>query len=154
MQAPTGKNEPTDSDPRRLKRDNHSRPQNVEAMPPMQGHLAFLIGGTKRTKECYTERSGRPLPEPPDNVLPAGLAPETLRKTSLEGLKSGSKVNLERSLQPSGRMGGHFVQGHVDGTGVIAQFEPDGDSLVVTIKTTPELLRYIVKKVGVRRERM
>jgi riboflavin synthase len=94
------------------------------------------------------------LPEPPDNILPAGLAPETLRKTSLEELKSGSKVNLERSLQPSGRMGGHFVQGHVDGTGVIARFEPDGDSLVVTIKTTPELLRYIVKKVGVRRERM
>ncbi|GAQ82808.1 riboflavin synthase [Klebsormidium nitens] len=75
-----------------------------------------------------------------------GLAPETLRKTSLEELETGSKVNLERSLQPSGRMGGHFVQGHVDGTGVISKFEPDGDSLVVTIKTTPEMLRYIVKK--------
>lgn len=48
-----------------------------------------------------------------------GLSPETLRKTSLSELEPGSLVNLERAVQPISRMGGHFVQGHVDGTGVI-----------------------------------
>ncbi|KAF8409274.1 hypothetical protein HHK36_005348 [Tetracentron sinense] len=75
-----------------------------------------------------------------------GLAPETLRKTSLIELVPGSLVNLERALQPSTRMGGHFVQGHVDGTGVIVSREPEGDSLWVKVKTAPELLKFIVPK--------
>ncbi|KAI8028917.1 Riboflavin synthase [Camellia lanceoleosa] len=58
----------------------------------------------------------------------------------------GSLVNLERALKPSTRMGGHFVQGHVDGTGEIVSTEPEGDSLWVKVKTTPELLKYIVPK--------
>lgn len=75
-----------------------------------------------------------------------GLAPETLRKTSLGECVVGSPVNLERSLLPSTRLGGHFVQGHVDGTGTIASFRPENDSMWVTIKTTPEILKYIVPK--------
>eukprot|EP00899_Mesostigma_viride_P023628 jgi/Mesvir1/444/Mv11322-RA.1 len=75
-----------------------------------------------------------------------GLAPETLRKTSLGEVVAGSKVNLERSLQPSSRMGGHFVQGHVDGTGIIKQFKPEGDSVWVTIGCSPSLMKYIVPK--------
>ncbi|XP_057525726.1 riboflavin synthase [Amaranthus tricolor] len=75
-----------------------------------------------------------------------GLAPETLRKTSLIELQPGSLVNLERALQPSTRMGGHFVQGHVDGTGEIVSLDPEDDSLWVKVKTTPELLKYIVPK--------
>ncbi|PKA60657.1 B3 domain-containing protein [Apostasia shenzhenica] len=75
-----------------------------------------------------------------------GLSPETLRKTSLSELVAGSPVNLERALQPISRMGGHFVQGHVDGTGEIVKFEPEGDSLWVKVRTSPELLRYIVPK--------
>ncbi|KAL2644531.1 hypothetical protein R1flu_012118 [Riccia fluitans] len=75
-----------------------------------------------------------------------GLAPETLRKTSLGEVQFGSSVNLERSVTPSTRMGGHFVQGHVDGTGTIVSFEPENDSLWVKIKTSPELLKYIVPK--------
>ena len=75
-----------------------------------------------------------------------GLAPETLRKTSLGECSPGSPVNLERSLLPSTRLGGHFVQGHVDGTGIIANFRPEKDSLWVTIKTTREILKYIVPK--------
>jgi len=75
-----------------------------------------------------------------------GLAPETLRKTSLGECATGSPVNLERSLLPSTRLGGHFVQGHVDGTGTIASFRPENDSLWVTIKTSPEILKYIVPK--------
>ncbi|XP_058100536.1 riboflavin synthase [Magnolia sinica] len=75
-----------------------------------------------------------------------GLAPETLRKTSLIELEPGSLVNLERSLQPTSRMGGHFVQGHVDGTGEIMSRVPEGDSLWVKIRTLPELLKFIVPK--------
>ncbi|KAL8208124.1 hypothetical protein R6Q57_007536 [Mikania cordata] len=75
-----------------------------------------------------------------------GLSPETLRKTSLIELEKGSVVNLERAVKPSTRMGGHFVQGHVDGTGEIVSMEPEGDSLWVKVKTSPEILKFIVPK--------
>ncbi|KAG2712412.1 hypothetical protein I3843_04G115500 [Carya illinoinensis] len=75
-----------------------------------------------------------------------GLSPETLRKTSLSELEPGSVVNLERAVQPTSRMGGHFVQGHVDGTGEIVAKEPEGDSLWIKVKTGKELLKYIVPK--------
>ncbi|KAH0743950.1 hypothetical protein KY290_031943 [Solanum tuberosum] len=75
-----------------------------------------------------------------------GLAPETLRKTSLIELEQGSLVNLERALRPTTRMGGHFVQGHVDGTGEIVELKTEGDSLWVKVKTAKEILRYIVPK--------
>ncbi|CAH9126820.1 unnamed protein product [Cuscuta epithymum] len=75
-----------------------------------------------------------------------GLAPETLRKTSLGELERGSRVNLERALTPSSRMGGHFVQGHVDGTGVIVGLDREGDSLWVKVKTTKEILKFVVPK--------
>ncbi|PIM99290.1 Riboflavin synthase alpha chain [Handroanthus impetiginosus] len=75
-----------------------------------------------------------------------GLSPETLRKTSLGELERGSLVNLERALSPTTRMGGHFVQGHVDGTGEIVEMTPEGDSLWVKVKVQRELLKYIVPK--------
>lgn len=75
-----------------------------------------------------------------------GLAPETLRKTSLIELNKGSYVNLERAVKPDTRMGGHFVQGHVDGTGVIVEKEREGDSLWIKVKTGLEILKYIVPK--------
>lgn len=75
-----------------------------------------------------------------------GLSPETRARTNLEYLKEGQRVNLERSLTPTTRMGGHFVQGHIDGVGTVTQFRPDADALWVTIQTQPELMRYIVPK--------
>ncbi|XP_068666073.1 riboflavin synthase [Aristolochia californica] len=75
-----------------------------------------------------------------------GLAPETLRKTSLIELSQGSLVNLERALLPSTRMGGHFVQGHVDGTGEIASLVLEKDSVWVKVRTSQELLKFIVPK--------
>lgn len=75
-----------------------------------------------------------------------GLAPETLARTHLGELEIGDPVNLERSLPVEGRFDGHFVQGHVDGTGVIHRFTPDGDSLWVEIEAPPEILRYLVPK--------
>ena len=75
-----------------------------------------------------------------------GLSPETLRKTSLAELSAGSLVNLERAVQPTSRMGGHFVQGHVDGTGEIVSMEPEGDSLWIKVKAANEVLKYVVPK--------
>ncbi len=71
---------------------------------------------------------------------------ETMRKTSLGALQSGDPVNLERSLPVGGRLGGHIVQGHVDGTGRIASMRPIGNSYFIYIDAVPELMRYIVTK--------
>lgn len=76
----------------------------------------------------------------------AGLAPETRKRTNLDTLKSGSPVNLERSVTPNTRMGGHFVQGHVDATGTIQAFRKDQDALWVTVEVPESLMRYIVVK--------
>jgi riboflavin synthase len=71
---------------------------------------------------------------------------ETMRKTTLGALQHGDNVNLERALPVNGRLGGHIVQGHVDGAGRIASIRPDGNSYIVYIDAAPELMRYIVNK--------
>lgn len=76
----------------------------------------------------------------------AGLAPETLRLTNLGGLEPGSPVNVERASEVGGRNSGHFVQGHVDCTGTIADKWVDGDSLFVRLKAPPKAMKYIVPK--------
>jgi len=81
-----------------------------------------------------------------DGAMRFGLAPETRNRTALEALGPGSKVNLERSVLPTTRMGGHFVQGHVDGTGRIRAMTPDEDALWVEIATDPVLMKYVVSK--------
>ena len=75
-----------------------------------------------------------------------GIAPETQRRTNLGNLQPGDVVNLERPLPFNGRIGGHFVQGHVDGTGVIMEMSPEDESLWVKVEASEELLRYIVPK--------
>jgi riboflavin synthase len=75
-----------------------------------------------------------------------GVMPETLRRTNLGLLRPGDRVNLERALSPSSRLGGHFVQGHVDGTGRIISSRPEAEALLVRIEAPPELMRYIVEK--------
>ncbi|MBX2880543.1 MAG: riboflavin synthase [Granulosicoccus sp.] len=76
----------------------------------------------------------------------SGLAPETRKRTNLESLSAGSMVNLERSVTPTTRMGGHFVQGHVDATGEIREFRRDEDALWVSIGAAESLMRYVVVK--------
>lgn len=74
------------------------------------------------------------------------LLEESKRLTSIGGVRVGGKVNLERALLPSTRMGGHFVSGHVDGTGVIEAIEPRGKDFFFRIIPPAENLRYIVHK--------
>jgi riboflavin synthase len=71
---------------------------------------------------------------------------ETLRRSSLGGLGEGDRVNLELALRASDRLGGHVVQGHVDGLGRVAAIREEGFSRVVTIDAPAELLRYVVEK--------
>lgn len=75
-----------------------------------------------------------------------GLAPETLSRTNLGKLASGSRVNLERAALPTTRLGGHYVQGHVDGTARIKSVTPDGDAVWFAFEIEPSLMRYIVAK--------
>ena len=71
---------------------------------------------------------------------------ETLKKTNLGLLKNKSRVNLERAMQPSGRMGGHIVSGHVDGTSEVLSFEKEGKDYVLKIRMIKELRPYFVPK--------
>ena len=71
---------------------------------------------------------------------------ETLRRSSLSEVSAGGRVNLELPLRAQDRLGGHVVQGHVDGVGAVSAVEDDGFARVVTIDAPPELLRYVVEK--------
>jgi riboflavin synthase len=75
-----------------------------------------------------------------------GLAPETLRRTGLGEIKAGARVNLERAVPVGGRLGGHIVQGHVDGVVRILAVRPEGDSIVVSLEAPESIGRYIVEK--------
>jgi riboflavin synthase len=81
-----------------------------------------------------------------DDSFTVGLSPETLRRTNLGRLRVGDPVNLERSLAFGGRMGGHYVQGHVDGVGEIVGVMPEGDSKRIRIRPPAQLMPYIVEK--------
>jgi riboflavin synthase len=81
-----------------------------------------------------------------DDSFTVGLSPETLRRTNLGRLRMGDPVNLERSLTFGGRMGGHYVQGHVDGVGEIVGVTPEGDSKRIRIRPPAHLMPYIVEK--------
>jgi riboflavin synthase len=76
----------------------------------------------------------------------ADVMNETLRRSSLGEVRAGSRVNLELPLTPDARLGGHFVQGHVDGVGAIAAVREDGFARIVTVDADPDLLRYVVEK--------
>jgi riboflavin synthase len=71
---------------------------------------------------------------------------ESLRRSSLDDIEAGSRVNLELALRADARLGGHIMQGHVDGVGVIAGIADDGFARVVTLEAAPDLLRYVVEK--------
>lgn len=71
---------------------------------------------------------------------------ETIKKTNLGSLKSGNKVNIERSLKVGERLEGHFVLGHVDGVGIISKIEKQPNQIKIWTKVPKELSKYIIKK--------
>ena len=76
----------------------------------------------------------------------ADVSPETVRASSFGTLRRGSMVNLERPMRADSRVGGHFVQGHVDATGTIDEIRQEGESSWVTVKFPAELAPFIVRK--------
>jgi riboflavin synthase len=76
----------------------------------------------------------------------ADLVAETLRRTALGGLTAGARVNLERPMALGGRLGGHLVQGHVDGVAKVLDRKPVGEGEEVRIELPPDLARYVVEK--------
>jgi riboflavin synthase len=81
-----------------------------------------------------------------EGTFTADVMHETLRRSSLAGLVAGDRVNLELPLRAADRLGGHFVQGHVDGLGTVEQVREDGFARVVAIGVPADLLRYVVEK--------
>jgi len=80
------------------------------------------------------------------NSFKADIMPETIRRTSLIDAKKNTKVNLERALTLSARLGGHIVSGHIDGVGEITSLQEDKNALLMKIKTDKSILKYIVEK--------
>jgi len=89
---------------------------------------------------CLTVARKRP------GVLEFDLLNETWQRTSFAALREGGKVNLERSLAVGSRLGGHFVTGHVDGTGVIRQWEGRGADWLLEVEAPAAVARYLIHK--------
>jgi riboflavin synthase len=81
-----------------------------------------------------------------DSSLSFDAVPETLARTALGTLDQGSRVNLEPALRAGDALGGHYVQGHVDGVGAVRSVEPEGEGKRVRFDAPAELLKYIVEK--------
>src|SRR5262245_46118732 len=73
-------------------------------------------------------------------------SPETLRRTTLGKLSAGARVNLERALRLSDRLGGHLVQGHVDAVGRVEEKRPEGGSVVMAFTLPPSLAAFFIEK--------
>ena len=80
------------------------------------------------------------------NIASFDVSPETLRKSALGRLNRGSQVNVERAIKAGDRLGGHIVEGHVDGTATIIQIDRRGDFANIKFSTGPELLDQMVPK--------
>ena len=116
-------------------RDNLMTISSTTARTGAQLGDSIAVNGTCLTVTALTDQS-----------FTVGLSPETLRRTNLGRLRVNDPVNLERSLTFGGRMGGHYVQGHVDGVGEIIAIVPDGESKRIRIRPPRSLLPYIVEK--------
>jgi riboflavin synthase len=79
-------------------------------------------------------------------MFAADIGPETLKVTTLGGLQPGHPVNLERALRADSRLGGHFVQGHVDGLGTVLELRPEGDAHWLKVGYSAQLAPYLVAK--------
>lgn len=111
---------------------------DIEASVVMQGtHVGDSIA---TNGVCLTVTSMTPT------GFTADVMPETVRRTSLASLKPGSEVNLERALTLQSRLGGHIVQGHVDGTATICRRTKDDNAVWLWIECPPTLMRYIIEK--------
>ena len=80
------------------------------------------------------------------NSFVVDVMPETMRRSNLKNIKSGSRVNLERAMQLGDRLGGHIVSGHVDGIGIIKSIDKEDNATWVSIETSLDIMKYMINK--------
>jgi len=122
----------------------HCRPEGQGFELAIDG--ALVLEGTKLGDSIAVNGVCLTVTALDEKGFVTGLAPETRTRTNLDTFVPGTPVNLERSVTPSTRMGGHFVQGHVDARGTVVEFRKDADALWVTVEIPADLMRYIVPK--------
>ena len=106
----------------------------------------FLAGDLRLGESVAVNGCCLTVAEPTPGGFAADLVAETLRRTALGGLAAGDAVNLERPLALGGRLGGHLVQGHVDGVARVLDRTPVGEGEEVRVELPPDLERYVVEK--------
>jgi riboflavin synthase len=107
----------------------------------VESHLEAVIGDSVAVNGvCLT------VVATDGGTLSFDTVPETLARTSLGTLDRGSRVNLEPALRAGDPLGGHYVQGHVDGVGAVRSVEPEGDGKRIWFDAPPEIARYVVEK--------
>jgi len=117
----------------------HAPPQLVLRAPQVAADVA--IGDSVAVDGCCLTVTAVDGPR-----LQFDAVPETLQRTTLGGFAPGSTVNLEPALRAGDRMGGHVVQGHVDGVGELVSAEPEGDAVNLTFAAPEPVLRYVIEK--------
>lgn len=123
---------------RQVVRGAHSADLTIQAKTVLEGTKlgdSIAVNGI-----CLTVT--RLLPD----AFSASVMHETLNRSSLARLQTGTTVNLERAMPANGRFGGHIVAGHVDGTGCITTIRRDDTAVWYTVKAAPGILRYVVEK--------
>lgn len=125
----------------------------VEAVHPASGgarlrlRAAVVMGDLKEGDSVSVDGVCLTAVELRKDGFSADVSPETLKRSTLGELSSGAPVNLERALTPSGRMGGHIVQGHVDATGLIEAIEQIGSgNWWLSVRVDEDVDRYLVEK--------
>ena len=106
-----------------------------KVMPEMETGGSVAVNGVCLTVTGFTA-----------NSFSVDVMPETLERTSLGRLGIGSELNLERPLTLGKPLGGHLVQGHIDGTGRVVSVTRDGEATIMRFETRPEIMHYIVTK--------
>jgi riboflavin synthase len=106
----------------------------------------WVLGGTRRGDSVSVNGVCLTVSGLDGASLTFHAMPETLRRTALGGLAEGSAVNLERAMTLDRRFGGHIVQGHVDGVGVVRAVYPEGDAEIWEFEAPASVLRYTVEK--------
>jgi riboflavin synthase len=81
-----------------------------------------------------------------NRIFFSDISSESVKRTTIPSWRSGRKVNLEKSLRPDGKLGGHFVMGHVDGTAKISGIIKQGETELITFESSPEIIRMVVPK--------
>jgi riboflavin synthase len=109
-------------------------------------HAGPLIDGLEKSGSIAVNGCCLTAVDIDGETFAADLSGETLRRTSLGALKLGARVNLERPLTAMKELGGHFVQGHIDGVGRVARLDPEGANWWFGVRVPDELARYIAMK--------